>query len=104
MPDLTVAPGYLEALAAKQDEAAAVAATAASAASGLGTEVWVTHGVVCGASNTAFTDAEEVRRTAGEAIGQAAASLAARLRAAQDGYSNTDERTCRALDQLMRSS
>ncbi|WP_205874293.1 ESX-1 secretion-associated protein [Mycobacterium camsae] len=104
MPDLTVTAGYLEQLAAMQDQAATAAGSAADAASGIKTEVWVTHGVICGASNIAFTGAEEVRRAAGEAMKQASINLAAKLRAAESGYHGTDEQTRASIDQQVVSS
>jgi uncharacterized protein YukE len=104
MPILTVTPEYLDALAAKQDQAADTAGSAAAAAAHLKTQVWVTHGVACGASNVGFSDAEAARRKAGQAMKQASTSLAAKLRSAANGYTSTDEQTTTAIDRQVRSS
>ena len=90
MADLTVDPDYLERLAKKQDDASGKAADAATAAAKIETAVWVTHGVISGVSNSAFTAAENVRRNAGKNIATAASDLAAKLRTAHTAYADVD--------------
>lgn len=104
MADLTVTPGYLETLAAKQDEAASAAGNAAEAAKEFETEIWVSHGVVSQASNHAFSEAVDARRSAGEAMKKASTNLAAKLRAAEAVYHGTDEQASSAIEQQMQPS
>jgi len=91
MADLSVTPEYLEKLAKKQDDASGKASEAATAASKIETAVWVTHGVISGVSNSAFTAAEQVRSNAGKNIATAASDLAAKLRAADTVYAGVDD-------------
>jgi hypothetical protein len=91
MARLNVTAEYLEKLAKKQDDAASEASGAASAADGTGTWCWVNHGVISGASNSAFGGAESARSAAGKAIRQASVDLAAKLRTAKEAYSGVDE-------------
>jgi Excreted virulence factor EspC, type VII ESX diderm len=89
--NLAVTPGYLEKLATKQDEASKKAGEAAGAASDTEWKVWLTHGVISGISNGAFSTAEGVRRSAGANISRAASDLAAKLRTASQTYESVDE-------------
>lgn len=91
MANLQVDPRYLEELAKKQDGAAEKSGEAKGATSGVETAVWVTHGVISGASNTAFTAVEKTRRAAAGNIEQASKDLAAKLRAAGVTYTGVDE-------------
>ncbi|CQD06281.1 ESX-1 secretion-associated protein [Mycobacterium europaeum] len=90
MTALNVTPDYLETLAGKQDAAKGVAAEAAGATSNLTVAVWVTHGVISGCSNAAFSGAEGARRTAGQNLSAAANELAAKLRGAKAAYKGVD--------------
>ncbi|OBH39605.1 hypothetical protein A5692_00535 [Mycobacterium sp. E342] len=98
MADVTVTPGHLEELATTQDQASTQAGTAASAASGLETAVWVTHGVVSWYSNLAFTKAAEARKSTGEAMSKASTELAEKLRTAKKVYASTDEQAGKNID------
>ena len=62
-----------------------------------GHPLWVSHGVICWASNVAIADAEAARRAAGEAMKAASTSLAGKLRTASTLYQSTDERGGREL-------
>lgn len=90
MTALQVTPEYLDKLAGSQDAAKDVAADAASATSKLTVAVWVTHGVISGCSNAAFSGAEGSRRTAGQNLSAAANELAAKLRGAKVAYKGVD--------------
>jgi uncharacterized protein YukE len=90
MAELEVDPRDLEDMAKKQDGAAEKSGEAKGVTSGVETAVWVTHGVISGASNTAFTAAEKVRRGAAHNIEQASIDLAAKLRAAKETYEGVD--------------
>jgi hypothetical protein len=99
--DLVVIPGHLDKLATTQGQASSMAGSAATAASNIKTEVWVTHGVVCGASNVAFTNAEAARRAAGEAMKTVSTGLAVKLRAADDAYQSTDTQAGENIDKQL---
>ncbi|MGF2947291.1 ESX-1 secretion-associated protein [Mycobacterium sp. Lab-001] len=98
MADLAVTPEYLEKLAKKQDDASGKASDAATAAAKIETAVWVTHGVISGVSNSAFTAAEKVRANAGKNIATAASDLAAKLRTADTVYAGVDEDLGASID------
>ncbi|OBH39607.1 hypothetical protein A5692_00545 [Mycobacterium sp. E342] len=104
MANLNVDEKYLEQLATKQGQAAAKAEDAASAASNTETAVWVTHGVISGASNSAFVTAEKQRRGAGQNIRQHASDLAAKLRVAKQTYESVDEELSGNLTKQMLDS
>ena len=101
MFELAVTTGYLANLETTQDEAADKAGSAAMVASNLKSELWVSHGVISGASNVAFTNAEAARRAAGEAMKKASTDLAVKLRAARDAYGRTDEQAGQHIDQQL---
>ncbi len=87
---LKVTPENLEKYAKKQDAASSKAAEAAAATSGLGTSVWLSHGVISGVSNVTFSDAQTVRSAACGKISAAAHSLAEKLRSAKATYEGID--------------
>jgi uncharacterized protein YukE len=91
MANLAVTPDYLEKLAKSQDQASKTAGEAATAAAKIEVAVWVTHGVISGVSNSAFTAAEKVRRSAAGNISTATSDLAAKLRTAGQTYANVDD-------------
>lgn len=95
--DLSVETAHLSTLAAKQDNAATKEDSATAAATNIGSALWVSHGVVCGASNTAVSEAEEARRAAGEAMQKTSASLSERLRTARSLYESTDENSAESI-------
>ncbi|OBG65089.1 MULTISPECIES: ESX-1 secretion-associated protein [unclassified Mycobacterium] len=101
MATLNVDEKYLEELATKQVQAATKAEEAATAAGNTETAVWVTHGVISGASNSAFVTAEKQRRGAGQNIRQHASDLAAKLRVAKQTYAGVDEDLSRNLNKQM---
>jgi hypothetical protein len=98
MANLAVTPQALGKLATTQDQAANQAGTAAAAASNLEVQVWVSHGIVSGFSNVAFTKAEAARRAVGEAMKNSSTELAEKLRNAKAVYQSTDESTSQNLD------
>ena len=75
MADVAVTPEHLNKLATAQEQASTQAGTAASAAANLEVAVWVSHGVVSGASNVAFTKAAAARQKTGQAMSTASTSL-----------------------------
>lgn len=98
MANLAVTPDYLEKLAKSQDEASKTAGDAATAASKTEVAVWVTHGVISGVSNSAFTAAEKARQGAGNNIKTATSDLAAKLRTASQTYVSVDDELSGNLD------
>lgn len=88
--ELSVNPEHLEELAEEQTEAAKSAGEAASAANGTGQSCWITHGVISGSSNGAFTTVGEARYAAGKSIAQASSDLAAKLLTASQTYTGVD--------------
>ncbi|WP_084298600.1 type VII secretion target [Mycobacterium genavense] len=77
MADLAVTPEHLDSLAIKQDQAATQATTAASAGSNVEIATWVTHGVISGVSNVAFTKAAAARKKTADAMSKASTDLPA---------------------------
>ncbi|SPM43461.1 ESX-1 secretion-associated protein EspC [Mycobacterium numidiamassiliense] len=98
MADLVVTPTHLDKLAATQDQAAAQATTAASAGSNVQVAAWVTHGVISGVSNVAFTGAAAARQKTAEAVSKASTELAAKLRTAKAVYTGTDDEAGQNID------
>lgn len=90
MADLAVTPEHLIELAAQHDQAATDAHQATSAATNIKTDVWVTHGVICGSSNVWFARAEKARRDVGKSLEQACRDLAGTLRTASEIYDVLD--------------
>ncbi|KAA1251795.1 ESX-1 secretion-associated protein [Mycobacterium simiae] len=103
MANLALTPGHLDNLAGKQDRAAEMTAEAATAANGIPTAVWVTHGVISSSSNIRFVEAEAARRMAAENMRKVAADLAAKLRTAKETYASVDEELSRNIDKQMIS-
>ncbi|BBY03369.1 ESX-1 secretion-associated protein [Mycobacterium seoulense] len=104
MADVTVTPVHLEQLATTQDQASTQAGTAASAASGLEVDVWVTHGVVSWYSNLAFTKAADARKSTGDAMSKASTELADKLRTAKRVYASADEQAGKNIDKQVLDS
>ena len=102
MADVEITTEHLKQLADKQDQAAAGSGAAATTASNLKTDVWVTHGVASGPSNAAFTKAANARQDAGLALQKASAMLAEKLRAAATAYDSTDDQTSANLNKQLR--
>lgn len=100
--ELRVTSQYLRELADKQDLAAGQIGSAGKAARGIGTKLWVTHGVVCGATNEAVTHAEAARRAAAHAMRGVSTDLAAKLRDAARHYDGTDVEAATNLDDQVR--
>jgi Excreted virulence factor EspC, type VII ESX diderm len=98
MADVTVTPEHLDKLATAQDQASTQAGTAASAADGLEVDLWVSHGVVSGASNVAFTKAAAARKSTGDAMSKASTELAGKLRTAKGVYATTDDQAGENID------
>jgi len=103
MEDLSVTPEYLEHLANKQDESSKELEDAAHEASGIGSAVWLSHGLICGACNVAVVKAEAAHTAACEAMEAVSADLAEKLRAAEDAYEDADEEAGEDLDKQVLS-
>lgn len=101
MADLLISPTVLETLAKNQTDAAKDAQAAANGLSGTGSDCWVSHGVISGSSNTAFSAVEETRQNAGQALANASTGLAAKLRAAKLAYEGVDSELGENLDKQM---
>jgi hypothetical protein len=101
MTDLAVTPEHLDSLATKQDQAATQATTAASAASNMEVATWVTHGIISGASNIAFTKAAAARKKTADTMSQASTGLAGKLRTAKAVYGNADDEAGRSIDKQL---
>jgi hypothetical protein len=91
MDDLIVETEHLKTLSTVQNQTALKEAAAAAAATNLSTSVWVSHGVISGASNVAFTKAADARRHAGEALQGASSQTADNLVTAKNLYEKMDE-------------
>ena|SRR5271156_3275956 len=101
MADLLVSPTTLTTLADKQDAAATHAQAAADAMSGTGSDCWVSHGVISGSSNGAFSTVEDIRQAAGSALADGSKGLAAKLRAARLAYDGVDGELAGNLNKQM---
>jgi uncharacterized protein YukE len=101
MADLLVSPTTLETLAKNQTDAAKDAQAAADALSGTGSDCWVSHGVISGSSNGAFSSVEDIRQAAGSALADASSGLAAKLRAAKKAYEGVDGELAGGLSKQM---
>jgi hypothetical protein len=98
MSDLEVTPNLLNKLATIDQQTSDNIGSAAKVATGISTDVWVTHGVICGDSNKALTDAESARRSLVEAMQTFAHDLATKLDTAAVAYVSTDEQVAKAID------
>jgi len=98
MARVTVDKNYLEQLAQGQMSAATKEFYATAAPQDTPAMLWVSHGLLCAASNVAVTNAEDARRDAGLAMERASIALADRLRAAAAAYENTDEQNGEKID------
>jgi len=103
MDNLAVSPEYLERLAENQDAAEKSIGDAATEPSGTGYQVWVTHGVICGASAQAITKAVKVRTDAVSNTQAVSAQLAKKLRSAEAAYERTDSQAAENLDRQVVS-
>jgi hypothetical protein len=103
MDDVRITTEHLKQLAANHDEAALGSQSATDVASGISKNVWITHGVASSASNSAFTQAENARRNAGERLKRASNELAAKLRDAANAYESTDKQTSENIAKQLRS-
>jgi hypothetical protein len=102
MADLAVTPEHLDSLATKQDQAATQATTAASAGSNVKVATWVSHGIISGASNVAFTNAAEARKKIADTMSQASTGLAGKLRTAKAVYGGADDAAGKSIDKQLR--
>ncbi|WAC89805.1 type VII secretion target [Mycobacterium sp. Aquia_213] len=101
MADLAVTPEHLDTLATKQDQAATQATTPASAGANVEVATWVTHGVVSGVSNVAFTKAAAARKKTADAMSQASTKLAGKLRTAKAVYGSADGEASENIDRQL---
>lgn len=90
MTDLIVTPERLDVLAAKQDDAAAMAAQAAIATTDLKRNLELTWGPFWRAANDAIARAERDRNNAIKRLRSQCNGDAANLRAAAQAYVNSD--------------
>lgn len=97
MPDLTVTPDHLEALAAKQDDAAAMAEQAAFATTHLKKNLELTWGPFWRAANDAIARAERDRNNAIKRLQSHCNGDAANLRAAAQTYVDSDAALAESL-------
>jgi hypothetical protein len=63
--------------------------------------LWLSHGPACGSTNSAAFQAEKSRATAGAAIANVAATLAANLQTSRAMYARTDAEQQQALSKAM---
>ncbi|SOX53208.1 ESX-1 secretion-associated protein [Mycobacterium ahvazicum] len=101
MTDLAVTPEHLDNLATKQDQASTQAKTAGSAGSNVEVAVWVTHGVISGTSNVAFTKAAAARKKTADAMSKASTGLAGKLRTAKAVYGSADDEAGKSIDRQL---
>jgi hypothetical protein len=102
MTDLAVTPEHLDSLAKKQDQAASQATTAASAGANVEAATWVSHGIISGASNMAFTKAAAARKKTADAMSTASTGLAGKLRTAKAVYGSADDAAGKSIDKQLR--
>lgn len=98
MADVVITSEHLNTLATTQDQASTQAGAAATAASNLEVQAWVSHGVISGASNIAFAKAAAARQSTGQAMSTASTELALKLRTAKEAYETTDEQSGKTLN------
>ena len=98
MAGVTVGKNYLEQLAQRQISAANKEFYATLAPEDTHVMLWLSHGLLCAASNVAVTNAEDARHDAGFAMARASNVLADKLRAAAAAYENTDEQNGEKID------
>jgi len=101
MADLLLYPSILETLAKNQDSAANDAEAAANALNGTGSNCWLTHGVISGASNGGFSTVEDTRKAAVMALATASRGQAAKLRTAKEAYTGVDSELAGNLNKQM---
>ncbi|BBY21414.1 type VII secretion target [Mycobacterium stomatepiae] len=101
MADLTVTPEHLDKLATSQTQAASQATTASSAGSNVEVATWVTHGIISGASNVAFTKAAAARKKTADAMSKASTELAGKLRTAKAVYGSADDEAGKNIDRQL---
>jgi hypothetical protein len=101
MADLLISPSILTKLADSQDAAAKDAQAAADALNGTGTDCWISHGVISGSSDGAFSTVEGIRKAAGTALADGSKGLAAKLRAAKQAYEGVDGELSQNLNKQM---
>lgn len=101
MTELNVSASTLKTLANSQTTASSYAKAGADAVGGIGSDCWISHGVISGASNGAFSTVEEIRKAAGTAFSDASLGLAAKLTAAERAYEGVDEELADNLDSQM---
>lgn len=101
MTELNLSPTILRTLANSQTTAAPYAQAGADALNGLGSDCWISHGVISGASNGALDTIEGIRKAAGTAFSDASLGLAAKLTAADRAYEGVDSELADNLDAQM---
>ncbi|MEE6178174.1 ESX-1 secretion-associated protein [Mycobacterium sp. 050134] len=102
MADLEVNPSYLLKLATAHDEAVNNIAKGAEAPAGIGVQVWITHGILCGPSAEAVREAEGDREAAFAVVREVSAALAEDLRTAAKAYQGADQNAASGLNHEMR--
>ncbi|OMC15309.1 MULTISPECIES: type VII secretion target [unclassified Mycobacterium] len=97
MTDLHVTTSYLEELADKHTASSADVEEADKATSGIGSTVWISHGVICGFANAAVAEAQAARSAANGAISFVGIDIAKKLLAAGAAYDDTDQQAGKNL-------
>jgi ESX secretion-associated protein EspC/F len=101
MADLILSPSILKTLSDKQIAASDYAVQGANALNGTGSNCWLTHGVISGCSNSAFSSIEDIRKAAGMALAKGSTDLAAKLLAAKEAYTGVDSELAGNLNRQM---
>ena len=98
MTEMKLVGSYLESLADNQDYAAEKIESAKDATKGIVTDLWFSHGPICGQAVTAIEDLEKVRKQAARTMVQVSDALAENLNAAAQVYGETDTQNSSILE------
>jgi ESX secretion-associated protein EspC/F len=101
MADLLLYPDILKTLSDRQIAASDYAVQGANALNGTGSNCWLTHGVISGCSNGAFSSIEDIRKAAGMALAKASTDMAAKLLTAKAAYTGVDSELAGNLHKQM---
>ena len=100
--ELRVTTEHLRKLSAKQSAAAAQIAAAATVADGVGSSMWVNHGLICAPTNIAVSNAELARTNACAGMESTSIGLAEKVNIAATQYDQTDAQAGDKIDDKMR--
>lgn len=99
--ELDVTTGHLCDLSTNQSDA--VQQIGAAGVHGVSMSMWVNHGVICAATNSAVSAAEAARDAACQTMQFRSTRLSEQLLDAADMYDSTDQQQNENLDGTMRS-